>query len=105
MFYCFQYFPQEDEKWAIDTKSSAEIGDIVLIKGLKDILHPELRHEIDSIVFKHGATVDPVTGRPCRGTEYVDAEEREAEKLRRDTVDLTRKVSTFTDPSDEIKDK
>lgn len=72
----------------MDNKCKAQIGDIVLLKSLPEKLTPEIKTEIDSIVFKQGSLVDPVTGRACRGTEYIDVKEREEEKLRRDIKEM-----------------
>ena len=73
----------------MDYKGEARMKDIVLIKPAGQKLTPEIDYVLDSVVFKQGAIIDPVTGRLCRGTEYVDVTKREEELSRRDTTTLS----------------
>ena len=93
----FQYFPDLTEKWVVDKKSQAQLGDIVTINPLSKKLTPEIKDEVHSIVFNQGAVIDPITGRMCRGTNFIDEKQREEEKLRRDTVDLTVTTTKYVD--------
>ena len=59
---------------------NGDIGDVVLIKSLEEQKIPQVRHEVIDMVYKLGAIVDPVTGRRCRGKDYIDEAERMAQK-------------------------
>ena len=63
-----------------------------------------MKSEIQSIVFKQGAIVDPVTGRLCRGTEFLDEKERAEEILRRDVEEITIKRTKLVDVSEATKE-
>lgn len=67
-----QYFNKRKDYWALEKDVKCNIGDFVLIEELDERVSPRTRYEIKETVFKLGAVVDPITGRRCRGTEFVD---------------------------------
>jgi len=71
--FCFQYFPGKRDKWCLD-KLDTRIGDIVVCKNLDQRFSKQVYSQIDSIMYKVGVTVDPLTGRKCRGTDFIDDE-------------------------------
>ena len=51
-------------------------GDIVYIKKLDEPQNERCHHYIKDIVFKCGHIIDPVTGKRCRGPDFVSDEKR-----------------------------
>ncbi|XP_041375423.1 28S ribosomal protein S17, mitochondrial-like [Gigantopelta aegis] len=78
--YLLKYFNKRFQCWAEDRSVKGDIGDMVLLKTLEEQKIPEVRHEVIEMVYKLGAIVDPVTGRRCRGKEYIEEAERLAQK-------------------------
>ncbi|OWF52548.1 28S ribosomal protein S17, mitochondrial-like [Mizuhopecten yessoensis] len=75
------YFSTKRSIWVDDNSKDCLIGDIVLIKSLpRNADKSKVTHEVDHIVFKLGCVVDPITGRRCRGTEFVDEADIGTEK-------------------------
>ncbi|CAH1780513.1 unnamed protein product, partial [Owenia fusiformis] len=70
--YIMKYFTEKEDFWVFDKNEECSQGDIVLIEELKKQVQPRVRYELKEIVFKVGRAIDPVTGRPCRGTEFLD---------------------------------
>ncbi|XP_064599280.1 small ribosomal subunit protein uS17m-like [Liolophura sinensis] len=70
--YLLMYFNKRKDYWALEKDVKCNIGDFVLIEELDERVSPRTRFELKEIVFKLGAVVDPVTGRRCRGTEFID---------------------------------
>ena len=54
----------------------ARIGDLVLVQQLATKPRVEITHHLKEIVFRTGAIVEPITGKRCRGTEYIDEQSR-----------------------------
>ncbi|PVD21191.1 hypothetical protein C0Q70_19359 [Pomacea canaliculata] len=77
--YLNKYFNSRKHYWAIEKEDKCEIGDIILIERLPKKLTPLVSHEIKHHVFKLGSVVDPVTGKRCRATEFIDEAARELE--------------------------
>ncbi|KAL5021142.1 hypothetical protein ScPMuIL_000297 [Solemya velum] len=77
--YLKKYFNKKKDYWVCDKKVTSNVGDIVLIKELTERLTPEVKHEVHEMVFELGKVVDPVTGRRCRGRDFIDEAAREAE--------------------------
>ncbi|XP_060062716.1 small ribosomal subunit protein uS17m-like [Ylistrum balloti] len=76
-----KYFSNRRFIWAEENSMDCLIGDIVLLKSLpKSEEKTRVTHEVDRIVFKLGCVIDPVTGRRCRGTEFVDEADVGSEK-------------------------
>jgi len=57
------------------------VGDLVLVKKLDEPLIKDVNHFVAEHVFPMGNVIDPVTGRRCRGTEYLDEVNRHFRKL------------------------
>lgn len=79
--YYLQYFNKEAQLWASDPDQKYGVGDLVLVKKLKEPLSADIRHCVAEPVFHVGNVVDPVTGRRCRGPYYVDEVNRNFRKL------------------------
>ncbi|XP_045193284.2 28S ribosomal protein S17, mitochondrial-like [Mercenaria mercenaria] len=82
------YFPKQKDKWSVDIKNETKVGDIVVIRNLDETLGLDIYSKVDNILYQVGATVDPVTGRPCRGTEFLDEDRRKVEQSKRNVEDL-----------------
>ena len=67
-----QYFDKRQYYWVSDLEDKSTVGDLVLIKLLPEQRTDVIKHYIKEIVFKVGHTIDPVSGRRCRGWNYVD---------------------------------
>ena len=67
----FQYFSDKSHHWASDPDAKAKEGDLVLIKSMEEPQSDKVKHFVREIVFPLGNVTDPVTGRRCRGTEYI----------------------------------
>ena len=52
----------------------------MLIKPLEESKSDKIHHKVQEVVFKLGQTVDPITGRRCRGTEFIDTSNRRFER-------------------------
>lgn len=57
------------------------VGDLVLIRSLPEPVSKQIKHEVHEIVFPVGNIVDPVTGRRCRGPDYLDEVRRKFDKI------------------------
>ena len=76
-----QYFNKEEQLWAADPDLKYGVGDLVLVKKLDEPLTKDVSHFVAEHVFPIGNVVDPVTGRRCRGTQYLDVINRHFRKL------------------------
>ena len=76
-----QYFNKEAQLWAADPNQKYGVGDLVLVKKLPEPQSADIRHYVAEPVFHVGNVVDPVTGRRCRGPNYVDEVNRNFKKL------------------------
>jgi len=76
-----QYFNKEEQLWAADPDLKYNVGDLVLVKKLKEPLSKDVSHFVAETVFPIGNVVDPVTGRRCRGPQYLDEINRHFRKL------------------------
>ncbi|ESN92217.1 hypothetical protein HELRODRAFT_181687 [Helobdella robusta] len=70
------YINWEKHCWASDPDSKANVGDFVLIKPLEKKERLQIAHYLKEIIFPVGNIVEPVTGKRCRGTEYIDEKNR-----------------------------
>ena len=69
----FQYFNHPDQFWAEEPSgTTCKVGDIVKIEELTERATPSVTHKVCEHVFKIGEIIDPVTGRQCRGTKFID---------------------------------
>ncbi|KAK2166781.1 hypothetical protein LSH36_35g02096 [Paralvinella palmiformis] len=77
------YFNVRHHYWAEDKDGSSKEGDIVLIKSLDNpnVDTPRVRYHIKEKVFPLGEVVDPITGRKCKGTQFLDEKTRKFQPL------------------------
>lgn len=68
-----QYFNKRKTYFAHDALQQCTVGDIVLLKALPVPRTKHVKHELAEIVFKVGKVIDPVTGKPCAGTAYLQS--------------------------------
>ncbi|KAI4551649.1 hypothetical protein MJT46_017901 [Ovis ammon polii x Ovis aries] len=71
--YLLKYFNKRKTYFAHDALQQCSIGDIVLLKALPVPRTKHVKHELAEIVFKVGQVVDPVTGKRCAGTTYLES--------------------------------
>lgn len=68
-----QYFNKRKTYFAHDRLQQCTVGDIVLLKALPVPRTKHVKHELAEIIFKVGQVIDPVTGKPCAGTTYLES--------------------------------
>lgn len=90
------YFPHKKDRWCLDPVG-AKPGDIIVMKNLQERYKKDVYAKVDSIMFAVGNIVDPVTGRKCRGTEYIDEAAREEESGQRNVEVMTKKTVVETE--------
>ncbi|XP_069425975.1 small ribosomal subunit protein uS17m isoform X6 [Ovis canadensis] len=71
--YLLKYFNKRKTYFAHDALQQCTIGDIVLLKAFPVPRTKHVKHELAEIVFKVGQVVDPVTGKRCAGTTYLES--------------------------------
>lgn len=72
-FFSQQYFNKRKTYFAHDALQQCTVGDIVLLKALPVPRAKHVKHELAEIVFKVGQVIDPVSGKPCAGTAYLES--------------------------------
>ncbi|RUS72733.1 hypothetical protein EGW08_019500 [Elysia chlorotica] len=73
------FFPESKDYKVIEQEEKVNSGDIVRIEQLSEKLTVEVEHRVVEVVFPIGRTVDPVTGRRCRGMHFIDENSRQEE--------------------------
>ncbi|XP_055232204.1 small ribosomal subunit protein uS17m-like [Gorilla gorilla gorilla] len=68
-----KYYNKRKTYFAHNALQQCTIGDIVLLKASPVPRTKHVKHELAEIVFKVGKLVDPVTGKPCAGTTYLES--------------------------------
>lgn len=68
-----QYFNKRKTYFAHDALRQCSVGDIVLLRALPVPRSKHVKHELAEIIFKVGRVIDPVTGKPCAGTAYLES--------------------------------
>ncbi|XP_052024465.1 28S ribosomal protein S17, mitochondrial [Apodemus sylvaticus] len=71
--YLLKYFNKRKTYFAHDALQQCSVGDIVLLRALPVPRSKHVKHELAEIVFKVGRVIDPVTGKPCAGTAYLES--------------------------------
>lgn len=71
--FSLQYFNKRKTYFAHDALQQCTVGDIVLLKALPVPRTKHVKHELAEIIFKVGRVIDPVTGKPCAGTTYLES--------------------------------
>ena len=67
-----QYYEKHQKVWATTAGAACTVGDIVRIRPQEEPQSDRVQHEVREVVFPVGRVVDPITGRRCRGTEYIN---------------------------------
>ncbi|KAM4820808.1 small ribosomal subunit protein uS17m [Thomomys bottae] len=70
--YLLKFFNKRKTYFAHDALQQCTVGDIVLLKALPVPRTNHVKHELAEIVFKVGRIIDPVSGKPCAGTAYLE---------------------------------
>uniref|UniRef100_A0A8C6GFF1 Small ribosomal subunit protein uS17m n=1 Tax=Mus spicilegus TaxID=10103 RepID=A0A8C6GFF1_MUSSI len=71
--YLLKYFNKRKTYFAHDALQQCSVGDIVLLRALPVPRSQHVKHELAEIIFKVGRVIDPVTGKPCAGTAYLES--------------------------------
>ena len=66
------HFRENEEMMVHDPEEKGKQGDWVLIRKLPQPLSLQVKHQLIKVVYPNGEMVDPVTGRKCIGTDFVD---------------------------------
>ncbi|KYO32078.1 28S ribosomal protein S17, mitochondrial [Alligator mississippiensis] len=70
--YLLKFFNKRKTYFAHDPLQQCTVGDIVLLKALPERRSKHVKHELSEIVFKVGKVIDPVTGKACAGTKFLE---------------------------------
>ncbi|CAO2629796.1 28S ribosomal protein S17, mitochondrial [Lemmus lemmus] len=71
--YLLKYFNKRKTYFAHDAHQQCSVGDIVLLRALPVPRSKHVKHELAEIIFKVGRVIDPITGKPCAGTAYLES--------------------------------
>ncbi|XP_043820464.1 28S ribosomal protein S17, mitochondrial isoform X2 [Dromiciops gliroides] len=71
--YLLKYFNKRKTYFAHDASEQCTVGDIVLLRALPVPRTKHVKHELAEIIFKVGRVIDPITGKPCAGTAYLES--------------------------------
>uniref|UniRef100_A0A2K6EEU6 Small ribosomal subunit protein uS17m n=1 Tax=Propithecus coquereli TaxID=379532 RepID=A0A2K6EEU6_PROCO len=71
--YLLKYFNKQKTYFAHDALQQCTAEDIVLLKAVPVPRTKHGKHELAEIVFNAGRDTDPVTGKPCVGTTYLES--------------------------------
>ncbi|XP_053313319.1 28S ribosomal protein S17, mitochondrial [Spea bombifrons] len=71
--YLLKYYNKRKTYFAHDALEQCTLGDIVLLKALPERRSKHVKHELAEIVYKVGRVVDPLTGKLCAGTEFLES--------------------------------
>ncbi|KAL6046546.1 hypothetical protein STEG23_018206 [Scotinomys teguina] len=71
--YLLKYFNKRKTYFAHDALQQCCVGDIVLLRALPVARSKHVKHELAEIIFKVGRVIDPITGKPCAGTTYLES--------------------------------
>ncbi|XP_051039845.1 28S ribosomal protein S17, mitochondrial-like [Phodopus roborovskii] len=82
--YLLKYFNKQKTYFAHDALQQCCVGDIVLLRALPTARSKHVKHELAEIIFKVGRVIDPITGKPCAGTTYLES------PLTSETTDLSK---------------
>ncbi|XP_005099603.1 28S ribosomal protein S17, mitochondrial [Aplysia californica] len=76
------FFAEPTDFKAAEGDVKVTLGDLVRIDKLPEKLTVEVEYKVADVVFPIGRVVDPITGRKCRGTRFIDDKAREEEAKR-----------------------
>ncbi|NXD63439.1 RT17 protein, partial [Eolophus roseicapillus] len=66
--------------------------DPYLLKALPERRSKHVKHELAEIVFKVGKVIDPITGKPCAGTRFLENLSDSENLTEADTTYLSEKL-------------
>lgn len=91
-FFLPQFFNKRKTYFAHDPLQQCVVGDIVLLKALPERRSKHVKHELAEIVFKVGNVIDPITGKPCAGTRFLENLSDSENLTEADTTYLSEKL-------------
>ncbi|KAG8198930.1 hypothetical protein JTE90_015137 [Oedothorax gibbosus] len=65
------YFRERTYYYVQDPLKCKE-GDYVIIRELAESDDKRVTHKVEQLVYERGNFVDPITGKRCAGTEFID---------------------------------
>ncbi|EDL81978.1 rCG63047, partial [Rattus norvegicus] len=71
--YLPKYFNKRKTYFAHNALQQCSVGNVVLLRALPAPRSKLVKHELAKIIFKVGRVIDPVTGKPCAGTAYLES--------------------------------
>ncbi|XP_075054176.1 small ribosomal subunit protein uS17m [Mixophyes fleayi] len=71
--YLLKYYNKRKTYFAHDAEQQCTVGDIVLLKALPERRSKNVKHELSEIIFKVGRVVDPLTGKLCAGSKFLES--------------------------------
>ncbi|KAM7148526.1 small ribosomal subunit protein uS17m-like [Molossus nigricans] len=71
--YLLKHFNKQKTYFDHDAFQQCTVGDIMLLKALPVPRTKHVKHELAEIIFKVGQVIDPVTGKLCAGTTYLES--------------------------------
>ncbi|XP_075706505.1 small ribosomal subunit protein uS17m [Rhinoderma darwinii] len=71
--YLLKYYNKRKTYFAYDAEEQCTIGDVVLLKALPERMNKYITHDLSEIVFKVGRVVDPLTGKLCAGSRFLQS--------------------------------
>ncbi|XP_005283492.1 28S ribosomal protein S17, mitochondrial [Trachemys scripta elegans] len=99
--YLLKFFNKRKTYFAHDPLQSCAVGDIVLLKALPERRTKNVKHELAEIVFKVGNVIDPVTGKACAGTRFLESLTDSESLTEADTTYLSEKLQELNVSSTE----
>ncbi|KAM4702236.1 small ribosomal subunit protein uS17m [Discoglossus pictus] len=71
--YLLKYYNKRKTYFAHDASEQCTVGDFVLLKALPERRTKHVKHELAEIIYKVGRVIDPVSGKPCAGTTFLES--------------------------------
>ncbi|KAJ1184679.1 hypothetical protein NDU88_001482 [Pleurodeles waltl] len=71
--YLLKFYNKRKTYFAHDALQQCTVGDVVLLKALPERRSKHVKHELAEIVYKVGNVIDPVTGKACAGSRYLES--------------------------------
>uniref|UniRef100_A0A8D0GDH5 Small ribosomal subunit protein uS17m n=1 Tax=Sphenodon punctatus TaxID=8508 RepID=A0A8D0GDH5_SPHPU len=99
--YLLKFYNKRKTYFAHDPLQQCIIGDLVLLKALPERRSKHVKHELAEIVYKVGNVIDPVTGKPCAGTRFLESLTDSENLTDADTTYLSEKLQELTVSSTE----
>ncbi|KAJ7308981.1 hypothetical protein JRQ81_008263 [Phrynocephalus forsythii] len=94
--FVLKFYNKRKTYYAYDPQKRCTEGDIVLLKALPERKSKKLTHDIAEIVYKVGRVVDPITGKLCAGTRFLESVTDSENLTEKDTSYLSEKIQELT---------